>query len=411
MAYLRQDRAGNYVIAFRYPPGRAGRQYNRSLGTKDRRTAVLGLKRLDGTLDALRLGLLAMPAEAEPGEFLLSGGARSLKPARAPLAAEPMTIAKIFEQWKATAKNRENTMRTIQIHHAHISRLLGANKPIEAVTCADLQGYVDARAKEAGKNGKVQSYTIRKELRRFRQTWEWGRRNGVCSAPEWRIADLALEPDQGREPFRTFEEIKRRIGRGGVTKQQERRLWECLYLTGDDVKDVLNHVRKTATASWVYPLFAFCVMTGARRSEMLRSQIDDWDFETRIVHIRELKRDKRKQFTMRAVEIHPILAEVMSDRFGRHPGGQLAICQENGQPVSGDLADHHLDRTLAAHQKWCHIRGFHTFRHSFASLLAATNTDQRTIDALMGHQTEDMRRRYQHIFPPKKRRAIDSLLP
>jgi integrase len=52
--------------------------------------------------------------------------------------------------------------------------------------------------------------------------------------------------------------------------------------------------------------------------------------------------------------------------------------------------------------------GFHTYRHSFASNLAAAGVDQRLIDEFMGHTTEAMRKRYRHLFPAAKRSAITS---
>ena len=52
---------------------------------------------------------------------------------------------------------------------------------------------------------------------------------------------------------------------------------------------------------------------------------------------------------------------------------------------------------------------FHTLRHSFASNLAREGIDDRIIDHFMGHQTEEMRRRYQHLFPDKKESAITAL--
>jgi integrase len=52
------------------------------------------------------------------------------------------------------------------------------------------------------------------------------------------------------------------------------------------------------------------------------------------------------------------------------------------------------------------VRGFHTFRHSFASNLAASGTRPDVIDGLMGHQTEDMRRRYRHLHPHETRDAL-----
>ena len=52
---------------------------------------------------------------------------------------------------------------------------------------------------------------------------------------------------------------------------------------------------------------------------------------------------------------------------------------------------------------------FHPRRHPFSSNLARTGVDDRTIDHSMGHQTEEMRRRYQHLFPEEKRKALGRL--
>jgi integrase len=55
-------------------------------------------------------------------------------------------------------------------------------------------------------------------------------------------------------------------------------------------------------------------------------------------------------------------------------------------------------RTLDGN-RWKKIKGFHVFRHSFASNLAAAGVDQRIIDEWMGHQTEEMRRRRSAVKP------------
>lgn len=52
---------------------------------------------------------------------------------------------------------------------------------------------------------------------------------------------------------------------------------------------------------------------------------------------------------------------------------------------------------------------FHVFRHSFASNLAAKSVDQRLIDQIMGHQTEEMRKRYQHLFPKDRQASVNCL--
>ena len=108
----------------------------------------------------------------------------------------------------------------------------------------------------------------------------------------------------------------------------------------------------------------------------------------------------------------------MTEWFSQHPGGQYTICERlctpRGKtrtefvPLTTSEATHFFKETLAG-SKWDKIRGFHTFRHSFASNLAAGNTDQRLIDEWMGHQTEEMRKRYRHLFPDQQRKAIDSV--
>ena len=56
----------------------------------------------------------------------------------------------------------------------------------------------------------------------------------------------------------------------------------------------------------------------------------------------------------------------------------------------------------------CALRAYARAR-SFASNLAVQGVDQRFIDKWMGHQTEEMRRRYQHLFPRKPSESIRRL--
>jgi integrase len=146
--------------------------------------------------------------------------------------------------------------------------------------------------------------------------------------------------------------------------------------------------------------------------------VDDFDFGARTILIREKKRSHLKSLTYRRIPMTDLLAETMSDWLPDHPGGQHAICQElrtrrgaKGQsavPLTRSEAHDHFKRTLKG-SKWEKIKGFHVFRHSFASNLAAAGVDQRIIDEWMGHQTEEMRRRYRHLLPEQERKAIDSV--
>lgn len=237
--------------------------------------------------------------------------------------------------------------------------------------------------------------------------WNWGRKYGhVVSPVPFRLKDLSFDRTEQRPPFQTRAAIEKTIGRGGLTPAQEAALWECLYLELDEVREVLEHVRVHGRHPFIFPMFAFAAMTGARRSEICRSRVEDWNLEDGTVVIREKKR-KRGRSTFRTVEVNSTLAAVMGDWLASHPGGQFTICRD-GEPLTVDMAHDHFKRTLAG-SKWAVIPGFHTFQHSFASNLASLGVDDTTIDRWMGHQTQEQRERYRHLFPRNRMQAIELL--
>jgi integrase len=398
---------GNWHAAFDF----GGVSYTHSLRTRDEREAEVRLGPIRDTLYRLENGTLTMPADAVPKDFILSGGNHPAKVARAP----SLTVGAAAELYLGAARTIEaNTKKTKVIHLNHVRRILGAGTSLDAIRLADAQRYAKARCSQEYRGKPIQGYTARKELRTFHQVWAWAAAQGhTPDGPPWQVDAVELPKDRGREPFRSFEKIDRILARGHLTGPEQDRLWECLYLSGEELSDLLAHVEAHATAPFVFPMVAFVALTGCRRSEMVRSRIDDWDLEHGVVHIREKKRDTGAEFTIREVDLHPRLAEVMSGWFARHPGGQHAITQDGG-PATVDQATDHFKRTLrggdSPHERWSRVRGFHTLRHSVASILASRGVDQRYIDKIIGHHTEAMRKRYQHLFPKGVKQAIGELL-
>jgi hypothetical protein len=197
-----------------------------------------------------------------------------------------------------------------------------------------------------------------------------------------------------------------------------------------------------AAHPWIYPLFCAAAHTGARRSELLRTEVTDVDFGAGTLLIREKKRSRRQR-TNRHVSLTPFLMDVLKGWLAVHPGGRFLFCQagtvarsrkrslttgHKGEktrksslkgrkagvrvrqslevaPVTKDEAHDHLRRTLAG-SKWESLSGYHVLRHSFISCLAAAGVDQRIIDDFVGHQTDEQRRRYRHLYPEVKQKAI-----
>ena len=210
------------------------------------------------------------------------------------------------------------------------------------------------------------------------------------------------------EKFMTWAEIKRRIARGGLTPQQEKELWKYIFLDEKLVAELLEHVKKAASHPFIYPMFVFAAYTGARRSEICRSMMDDFKFDDDVVMIRERKRRKDLAASSRQVPMHPKLKEVMQDWFKSHPGGQFAIATPLTMPrrksrseltmLSREEAHHHFKETLAD-SKWKVVRGFHVLRHSFGAICTRAGVPMNVIAKWMGHTTDEMMKLYQHLFP------------
>ena len=158
--------------------------------------------------------------------------------------------------------------------------------------------------------------------------------------------------------------------------------------------------------------------TGARRSEVCRARTSDVDFQASMVTIREKKKSQGRRTTRRvplSAPLQSVMEEWMSSKRESKwlfPAEQRVRRnrkhRENEDAVSVDEASYHLEITLV-NSKWKVLRGWHVFRHSFCSNCASAGVDQRMIDAWMSHQTEEMRKRYRHLFPDAQQSVINQL--
>jgi integrase len=410
MAWLQADPSGNYHISFRF----GGRKFKRSLGTKKAEEATGRRVRLEENVRLVEAGRLDLPPDADVPAFLLSDG-KLFGAQRISSFLRLKELLDAFFESLPDGNLEETTIRGMHIHRRHLIRHLGENFPIQRLTVGDLQRYTNARSTEKAIRGRrVSASTIKKEIVTLRGVWNWavdqGRLKGGFPKNGLRLPKLSEKP-----PFQTWAEIERQIERGRLSEAQQAELWECLFLTLPEIDELLAFVKQSGRQPFVYPMFVFAAHTGARRSEMVRSEIDDFDFEGATVLIRERKRVRGKLSTRR-VPLSPLLADTMRQWFANHPGGRYAFCldghlprgkktREVGTPITRDEAHDHFKRTLAV-SKWDKLRGWHVFRHSFCSNCAAKGIDQRIINAWVGHQTEEMVRRYRHLIPNQQQEAI-----
>lgn len=412
-----QKHGDRFRVVFHF----GGRKYRKGLKTDKEDVAeaiVGGVKR---TLMMLEQGLLQMPDGADVLSFILSGGQEAKVPEQKVKTEEreaPATLQQLRDQYTETmgiGAIEKNSLDTVTMHLRHIIKTLGARFVLPDLTLGHLQQHVNRRAKAKGLHGKrLSPTTIRKEIASFRATWNWGVQMGLVKG-SYPNKGLKFPKLDEKPPFQTWDEIERQIERGGLVNGSVQELWDCLYLRKTEIDALLAYVKLHATLPWVYPLVCTAAHTGTRRSELVRIDIGDIDFERRSLLIREKKRSKEKR-TTRRVTITPFLKGVLEAWLAVHPGGQWLFAQNAKvvrskskrtaatQLTRNEVHDH-FKRTLSG-GKWKVVRGLHCLRHSFISCLAAAGVDQRIIDELAGHQTPEQQKRYRHLGPDVKQEAV-----
>jgi integrase len=187
------------------------------------------------------------------------------------------------------------------------------------------------------------------------------------------------------------------------------------YLTPAEIGSLLGLVEADASRDFAHLLHAIPAYTGMRRGEVLRLRWSDVEFDQDSVVARSHKQSRQKSETARRIDLHPELKKLLLVWRDERPRGQFVVCKDDSDaPIDVQTANRAFCRPLRgtawcldARKRWFKV-GFHTYRHSFASNLAARGVDQRIIDEWMGHQTEAMRKRYRHLFPKERKSAMAS---
>jgi integrase len=430
-----QQRSGTYRVIFRFH----GKQHFVMIGKVSPQEAEAKAAQVEYLLMRLRQGLIELPPGIGIAEFVQHDAKPPAPATPASASRTVLTLGTLRDRFLATqATGREkNTLYTARIHFNHLVATLGERFPLPGLNQAELQRHVERRARLG-----ISAVTIRKEISTLRTAWHWAVQTGLLSG-DCPNKGLVYPKDDELPPYQTREEIERQVAAGGRTPSEIEELWDALYLRPPEIAELLEHVRTHARHAWIFPLACVAGHTGARRSELIRMLVADVDFAGGSVVIRERKRVKGKRSTRRA-PLTPLLTDALQAWLAVHPGGSSLFCQsgevarskkrsrttghQNGNerattlkgrqatvtrrsstlgpsPLTvGEIHDH-FKRTLAG-SKWDVVRGLHTLRHSVASCLAAAGVDQRIIDDMLGHVSEEMRRRYRHLTPQVKSQAV-----
>lgn len=425
-----------------------GKRHTFAVGAVGEAEARAKAAQVDYLLLRLKQRLVELPPGIGIVEFVQHDGRPPTSPAIADSQSPGQRVAHL-----ATFRDRyldthresleARTIEGIELHFKHLCAALGDQFPIRELKLGNLQAYVDRRSKAKGMSGKrLSPATIKKEIVTLRTAWNWAGKMGMV-AGRFPYDGLRYPKGDEKPPFQTIEEIERQIAAGGLDAAQKKELWEALYLRPGEIAELLAHVEQQAAHPWIFPLICMAAHTGARRSELIRMQVADLDLAGGSVIIRERKRVKGKRSSRRA-PLTPLLTQALQAWLAVHPGGAFLFCQageigrskkrsrttghQSGElrsktlkgrlatvkvradtphtgPLTASECHDHVKRTLSR-SKWSVVRGLHVLRHSMISCLAAAGVDQRIIDDIVGHTSEEMRRRYRHLTPQLKSQAV-----
>ncbi len=436
-----QKKGDSYYCQFCYH----GKRYTFTVGAVSEEEAGNKSRQVDYLLMRLKQRLIVLPDDVDIVTFVEHDG----KPPSVdgiPITRQSITLGDARDRYLETLSGgaiEDNSLSTMRMHLRHFVGTLGDGIILEELTQPDLQRHISERARKKYRGKPLSPVTLKKEMASLRAMWNWAVHAGLIRG-HFPSRGLVYPKHDEKPPFQTRAEIERKIGAGGLSEAEQRELWDALFLTLPEIDEMLEHIRQRALHGWIYPMIAFAAHTGARRSEMLRIRVHDVDMAGNAVLIREKKRAKGRR-TIRRVPLSPKLKTILQEWLAEHPGGQFLFChagevfrskkrskttghQWKGRSTSlkgrmatvkkrekpsqsaltKDEAHDHFQRVLAG-SKWEVLRGWHVLRHSFVSNAAAAGIDQRLIDSWVGHQTEEMRRRYRHLIPSVEQEAISRM--
>ncbi len=387
---------GNYVLCFRV----GDKRFRRSLKTSCKDDADLDVQQVEINLRKLARGDITIPKSADVATFLLSNG-KVAEPLAAPDHLNLQALFGLYFDALPTGSLEETTIYTMKVHRKSLEGYFGKSKLVESIDLVALQGYIDKRSNDPGRSGLLSPTTIRKEVVTLRTVWNWAKHSKLVHG-DFPTRGLKYPKGDEKPPYMPFQDLLRRTKR--MDDDEAAELWECAFLTREELAALLDYVKGIGRHPFIYPMFVFCGHTGARRSEMARAQVSDLDFRDGFVTLRERKKSRETK-TTRRVPMSGLFKRVMRDWVKGRTGPLFSV---DGEPFT-PKALHHCFEYPLKDSKWKDLRGWHVFRHSFISCLACQGVDQRIIDELVGHCTEQQRRRYRHLLPNKIKASVVSV--
>ena len=199
-----------FVARFSY----LGKEYKKSLKTRDRKDAEAALHDVESRIHALRRGMRTVPPGIDPGNYIVWGDAAEESQANDRVVPGFDELVETYLEVHQHVK-AESTIDGERIHLRNIRKHLGAagTRPVDQIRHCDLENALLQRHRV------VSGATVNKERRTLLTLFGWALRQDYLDASP--AASLPVfEADSDGPPFRTVEEIEEILSR-------QRDVWRC----------------------------------------------------------------------------------------------------------------------------------------------------------------------------------------
>lgn len=348
-------------------------------------------------------GLISRPTHLSLPDFIFSEFGQEENLQDIP-SISILTLADLIQEYQritAPPIKAVSTYSTDTIHLNHLRQFMEQKGYTDILLKQVNIGFFDRyKAFRYGQN--VRTDTVKKELGTFQSMFQMAVNHEYISQNV--LKNVKRDESQiPNERFRTQKEIEECLKYGDYNPKEIKEIRRFRYLTPEEIKELLVLTRD----SWLYPILALCACTGIRRGEIVKIEWADVDLTRKLLWIRSQKQSKTRIEVRRCVDISEELLAVLKIQHQKTGKQRWVFLSPKGHRLTTGTLRENLRRVLNGTKfEGC---GYHMFRHSLASNLAAQGVDQRVIDNILGHQTEEMRERYRHLFPQTRREAMNKL--
>lgn len=221
------------------------------------------------------------------------------------------------------------------------------------------------------------------------------------------VFGLFLRTDNPFLPMKTKDEVGQ--SREAFTVEELQSIWEKL---SDDAYYMLHK-------SEMKTLYILALHTGLRCGDLCLLKWAEVNFSQRVISL-VLRKTKASSQKRVHIPINDTLLTVLTgcshdsdyvlphvalryqkNRYGIYKD-TTALLEASGIRTKEEPDNIHRKRSIVRY-------GFHSFRHTFASLLMNSGTNQVTVSRLLGHTSLDMTNRYLHVADTAIIQAVNSL--